>query len=214
MKAESKETKKDDLDLGCNDPLAVTTFLNEQKGETFVDVGASDGFYTIGLAKNWKRIYAFEPYALTAKFLRMRVRKANLSRVDVREKAIIDKEGIVSLHLSPRGWRCHSLYPVGESCVETMSSTLAKEFPHEDLDLVKVDVEGKEFEVVEGAREIMPRIAAWLIEVHDLRSVCGTRIEHKETYNQRLKRMEKLMKSFGYRTRWIATKKAIYAYRE
>lgn len=37
----------------------------------------------------------------------------------------------------------------------------------EEVDLVKVDVEGAEWLVLEGAEAIMPRIRRWVIELHE-----------------------------------------------
>lgn len=214
MSQESKKKRKKIPRFpGCDDPGEVTLFLLKQSGNIFVDVGANIGFYTIGLAKNWKKIYSFEPFSNTAKILKSLVEKKKLRNVEVRIKALSNQEGEKTFYLSPRGDKCHSLLPVGEKRIPILCSTLSKEFPETKIDLVKVDVEGSEFEVLEGAEEIIENIEAWIIEVHDLEEICGRYVKIEETFQERKRAIEEYLRELGYETEWISNK-VIYGRRK
>jgi len=38
-----------------------------------------------------------------------------------------------------------------------------------EINLIKVDVEGAEFEVLESSEEIVDKIQAWIVEIHDMK---------------------------------------------
>jgi hypothetical protein len=73
-------------------------------------------------------------------------------------------------------------------------STIIKD---EQVDLIKVDVEGAEWSVLKGAEESLDRIKSWVIELHDV---------------SRKKELEKWFKDRGYLFKWLDDIH-IYAYR-
>lgn len=198
---------------GCDDPGEVVIFLFKQFGNIFVDIGANRGFYTIRLAKNWKKLYAYEPFFSSAREIERLARINNLKNIIVRNKALSNKEGFQEFYLSPRGDKCHSLLPVGERTIKVPCSTLSKEFPKTKIDLIKVDTEGSEFQILEGAEKIIQNIKAWIIEVHDLKEICREFAIVKGKFEDRKKTMERYLQELGYRTLWIKDK-IIYAWRE
>jgi hypothetical protein len=56
------------------------------------------------------------------------------------------------------------------------------------VEIIKVDVEGAEWEVLKGAEPIMKRIRSWIVELHSL--------ERKRELEERLTR-------YGYSFRWL-----------
>ena len=66
------------------------------------------------------------------------------------------------------------------------------------VDLIKVDVEGAEWQVLDGTRKVMPRIKSWIIEIHDI---------------NRKQELEDRLSLEGYVTKWL-DEKHIYAWRE
>jgi hypothetical protein len=126
-----------------------------------LDVGANDGYFTFGCAAGFQRlgvkaeIICFEPEARYVKVLRESVVAQGLS--DVRFK-IVDNlvgsavgDGMTTLDAVPATDRCNTL--------------------------IKIDVEGAEVDVVEGAQSWMDTSNLFVIEVH------------KEEYLRRLQRM-------------------------
>lgn len=197
-----------------DDEQEVKDFLLKQKGHTFVDIGANTGFYTINLASSFKRVVAFEPFPLSADVIRKQVIESGLTNVEVYDVALSNKRGRIEFYLSPRGHKCHSLLPVGNKTINVEVSTLADELPYAKIDLVKIDTEGNEFEVLEGTRGIIHNINTFIIEVHDLKEICGNFAEVRGSFEERCKEMESLLKEYGYKTKWITVNNVIYAWRE
>lgn len=197
-----------------DDHPKVKEFILEQKGKVFVDVGANTGFYALNLADSFERIYAYEPYRGSSRYMKRIKQLHKLNNVEIREIALGNKIEMKKFFLSPRGAKCHSLLPVGKVTIKVPCSTLTKEFDKTEIDLVKVDTEGNEFEVLEGAKAIIKYIKAWIIEIHDLREICGSFAVVKGNFLDRCKEMENLLKKLKYKTKWIRKNKVIYAWRE
>lgn len=113
---------------------------------TFVDIGSASGWYTLyGLARTTaKEVYIFEPD---------RSRRAELV-------ANLDLNG---LRESPRLVESSKRVGVNDSDVECRLDSLDIENPA----LIKIDVDGPEVEVLQGATRVlqMPDVR-WIIETH------------------------------------------------
>ena len=66
--------------------------------------------------------------------------------------------------------------------------TLASFFPNTEIDLIKADVEGEEWKVLEGAEPILERIKSWVVELRD---------------SGRKEELEDWFVSRGYSVRWL-----------
>lgn len=134
-------------------------FLNVKKKNTFVDIGANKGS-KIDLALSVNRltkIIAFEPFYKYYIFLKKKY-NSNL-QVSLFNKAIdknisskyfyynnrrIDKEAF-SLIKNPRFNKKKKIF----------TSTLDKELRHMKIDIIKIDVEGSEYNVLQGSKNII-----------------------------------------------------------
>ena len=166
------------------------------------DVGAHFGYHTLALAARGAQVVAFEPNVLNAARLRQNLaRNPQLAeRVRVRLEALSDREGTLQFvqssdleetssgsHLAaaipPSGSEAYeSFQRVSVSCVRADALIAAGERPPT---LMKVDVEGAELLVFEGARELLRRHKpVLLVEVHHIRLMFHLR---------------PLLESFGYR---------------
>ncbi len=169
----------------------VSSFLKSIDGHVFVDVGANYGYYSMLLRKDFQKVYAFEPIPSIFKEL-----ESNLGKFDDVEcirKAVSNVDGR-SVKLSYRG---------SQGFAETV--TLASFFLDTEIDLIKVDVEGEEWKVLEGAEPILERIKSWVVELHD---------------PDRKEELENWFVSHGYSVRWLdfgfkgsRTANHIYAWR-
>lgn len=170
----------------------VSKFLKRMKGHIFVDVGANYGYYPMLLHRNFVKIYAFEHVPSIFEELRSNLKR--FDNVKCIRKAVSDVNGEfveVSYH-SFRGF--------------AQTVTLASLFPNAEIDLVKVDAEGGEWDVLKGAEPTIERIKSWVVELHD---------------PDRKNDLENWFTSRGYSVRWLdfayrgsKTSNHIYAWRD
>jgi FkbM family methyltransferase len=128
-------------------------------GMTVVDVGANIGIYTRYLARLCGpngRVVAFEPSPDNLLRLNANVRK--LPNVTIHAAAVGDRSGSIPLYLSPHLNVDHRTYEIGEARdrIDVPVVRLDDIFPPGGrVDLLKVDVQGFEGAVLEGARRLM-----------------------------------------------------------
>ncbi|MDR6857570.1 FkbM family methyltransferase [Variovorax guangxiensis] len=135
-------------------------------GETFVDIGANVGMHTLAAASAMQgrgRIVAFEPHPVTHGLLRKSLMLNGFTALaETHQAAVSNHTGRMPLHLGSTSGH-HSLYPLeGEqpaaSTVEVpllrLDDTIAADLP---VDLIKIDVEGAELDVLDGAAATIGR---------------------------------------------------------
>ena len=141
--------------------LAVLATLM-RRGGTAVDVGANQGFFAYALSEVADRVVAFEPNPDYALFARVMLRgRAEVHRLALSDKADratfrvpIDHDGTV-LHFAGSLKDAHGQFPRYRS-YEVEVRTL-DEFALTDVRFIKIDVEGSEREVLDGARATIAR---------------------------------------------------------
>lgn len=133
-------------------------------GDTFVDVGANIGMHTLAAARAVQgqgRVVAFEPYEPTARLLAGTVWLNGLANVvEIHQAAVSRAPGTQALHIGATSGH-HSLFELQDAGVAARTVDV----PVVRLDdalgagtlvqLLKIDVEGAELDVVEGARELV-----------------------------------------------------------
>jgi FkbM family methyltransferase len=137
-----------------------------QRGGTAIDVGANQGFYAFALAKIANRVIAFEPNPDYAMFARRMLRR----RAEVFEIALSDKPGRetfyvplagdgAALHFAGSLKRTHAQFPKHRAYQVKVGTLDDFGASHgiADIRFLKVDVEGSEREVLDGARHIIAR---------------------------------------------------------
>ena len=141
--------------------LAVLSTLF-RRGGTAIDAGANQGFFSFALSELADRVAAFEPNPDYAAFARWMLR----GRASVHEVALSDAPGRATfyvplsdagdaLHFAGNLKRSHSQFAnmrTHEVEVRTLDS-----FGFDDVRFIKVDVEGSEREVLDGARDTIAR---------------------------------------------------------
>lgn len=192
--------------------VQVKRFLKTlPRGDVFVDVGANVGDYSVLLHKKFQLTIAVEPFPETMKALRKRVSGTGVVSVDA---ALCDFDGETTLYLNQDGVRCNgsadTIEPLfhyrpassplidktwkqdhGITVRAQRFDSLIEAFIDRDyrIDLVKVDVEGAEFRVLEGARDsLRGRIKRVVVELHD---------------RERKNELEDILLNYGFFTHWI-----------
>lgn len=134
---------------------------------TLLDIGAHDGAFTIPFARLPRsRVLAFEP--LPTAFARLRAAAGGLPNVELRQEALGDHRGEVTLAVpvldgvAQEQWASTVKGYAGlDARVTEQRHTVAlrrlDEFGLTDLTAVKLDAEGAEYEVLRGGRETLLR---------------------------------------------------------
>jgi FkbM family methyltransferase len=141
-----------------------------------IDVGANIGLYTQALAKLSREVHAFEPVDELAEILR----KIAPGNVTVHQVALSDRSGMAVLSVpSAGGHRTYGLSSIeprtGSGFVRTNVQTARlDDLEITEVGFVKVDVEGHEMHVLEGARGIISRDhPIFLVECEERHSYGG-----------------------------------------
>jgi FkbM family methyltransferase len=152
-------------------------------GDIFLDVGANGGIFTVIGAKkvgSTGHVYAFEPGFQELKLLRQNIAINNLTNVTVIERGVSNKSGEAQFAISKDG-AMNSLAKTNHpgQCIQdwrkieiTSLDDLAKEFNLKKVDFIKIDVEGAEKLVFEGAKDLFSSMSSLtiLFEAADLNS--------------------------------------------
>jgi FkbM family methyltransferase len=165
-------------------------------GRRFIDVGANWGSYSVLLGPRFDRVDAFEPLPRCAAALGRYASHRN--DMTVHACALSDRDGRVLLTVpkdtrvdrSGRARIGDSEAP-GESALAVEARTLDS-FAFDDVDLIKVDVEGHERSVLTGASETIRRCRpTLLVEIEQRHS--------DEPFKDRLSYFE----GFGYHASFL-----------
>lgn len=114
--------------------------IHERKGECFIDIGAGEGGYSILLSKNYKHTIAIEPDPIRFARLNVNIRINNLNVSTLRFYVSNFSKG----------------------SARTLDELVPKNIA---VDLMKIDVDGPEFYVLLGAREVLLRTHSVIVEV-------------------------------------------------
>lgn len=168
------------LETGIYEPV-LTQLLNTllRPNDIFVDVGANEGYFSVlasGLVGQSGQVFSVEPQSrlipVIRKNLNLLREDRHLDNVTLVQEALADHEGETVLHLTPminsgaasfyRHWR----FGAGEERVHT--STLDEFFRSRSLDrvrLIKLDCEGAELSIVNGARKTLSEKKADFVSI-------------------------------------------------
>jgi FkbM family methyltransferase len=190
---------------------AETHFIQRylRPGVTVLDIGAHHGFYTLlasRLVGRTGRVLAFEPSPRERKRLERHVRLNSCSNVRTFRIALgaADKNADLYLVDGAEDW-CNSLRPPARDGPGGISGNTRKvgvkvkvldEFLTElgvsKIDFVKLDVEGAELEVLQGASQLLHSSyrPVFLIEVEDIRT---------EPWGYKANEIVRFLAQIGYR---------------
>ena len=155
----------------------TSSWFQVKPGDVVVDVGAHIGHYTLMAARYASRVVAVEPEPSNFSALVSNIRLNSYSNVIAICAALSDQNRKLPLHVAALGNMGSSSLepePVGQGTeskrgtvevqCDTLDSIVAR--LHLDaIDWLKIDVEGHEIPVLEGAQETLARVKNVILEV-------------------------------------------------
>jgi len=184
---------------GEYEPVTTQVIKDQiKKGDVVVDIGANIGYYTIlfsRLVGSDGLVYSFEPGPKNFSMLKQNVELNGCKNVILEQKAVAGKSGIVELFLHERGGN-HSIVDA-KGCVGLIKVdcvSLQDYFKDRRVDLIKMDVEGAEYQVVKGADAILNSGVKLVIEFN-IDSMTARHIDSKK--------LLKILSEKGYRLKGI-----------
>jgi len=139
-------------------------------GDLFVDVGANIGYYTILGSLIGSRVIAVEPIPSTVAVLRVNLKLNNMSYVTVIDKCGWYEKGYVELKIPLGSYYglASAYYDRYTECVKIkvecikLDDILEK---YDDIEIIKIDVEGAEYEVLRGLTKSLAKTKYVIVEV-------------------------------------------------
>ena len=126
-------------------------------GNIVYDVGANAGFYSLLsslLVSETGKVYSFEPLPANISYLKKHIELNKLGNVKVIEKAVSNKVSTVRFNFGDNRSAGH-ISNVGEIEVETISIDEFISQGNPSPDIIKMDIEGAEYEALIGAKELL-----------------------------------------------------------
>jgi FkbM family methyltransferase len=145
--------------------------LDENHRRVCIDIGAHVGLWSMHLVNVFDHVEAFEPVQLHADLFEINVLKDNYT---LHRQALGAEPGIITIQTSDnKTGTAHVVLPGREDDRRTKDGKLLTyddieqrtldSYGFEICDFIKIDVEGWEQKVIEGARETLMRCKPWLV---------------------------------------------------
>jgi len=152
------------LRKGVWEPLETLLFEGElEAGDVVIDVGANVGYYTLIAAKlvgPQGRVYAFEPDPTAFALLTTNIELNGYTNVVAINEALGSEPGELELFLSRTNHGDHRLYDPGDDRVAVTVKVTTLDAALADvhgIDLIKIDTQGAECSILEGASAVLQR---------------------------------------------------------
>ena len=164
-----------------SEAVALGTMLAEHRIDTVLDIGANEGYFarTLRRVGFHGRIVSFEPGAAAYERLRRSANEDSLWSVAPRT-ALGNQVGEVQLNVSSNDGLSSSLLPMLENLrrsapdvayvgsevvpITTLDQMTSGLLSATERVFLKIDVQGYEFHVLDGAKELLPRIVGAQLE--------------------------------------------------
>lgn len=154
-----------------------------QDAKIVIDGGACEGFYTLKIKQNNPacKILAIEPNPIVFEILKKNIESNHLKNVILVNKALDIKVGKIpfeyveqisstggkNMKIIKRPWLKKSM--IKKTTVEcTTLKELCKEYNLEDIDILKLDIQGMEAKVLKQSKDLLPRVHKIVAEWHTL----------------------------------------------
>lgn len=141
---------------------------NLKSGDVFVDVGGNIGYYAILASKlvgNDGKVFAVEPVPSTSNVLRLNIKLNQANNVIVIDKAAWHTRAKLKLQVPFGEFGLASSLPIRGLEVEVDAIPLDGVLNRMGIKLIKIDVEGAEYEVLRGLTETLKHTELIVLEL-------------------------------------------------
>ncbi len=166
----------------CLDKLVEWCKTNDKKFNLIVDVGAWCGTWTLSMQPYAKNIHCYEPNKLHYGCLARNINR--YSHVESYNQALGNDDGYVKLTEESATQNTRVLLENGETKINKLDS-----LGYNDVDFIKIDVEGLEMEVLKGAARTLENVEYLMIELNG----------NSERYGSSKKDIKEHLKSLGFK---------------
>jgi len=149
--------------------------------DTVIDVGANSGVYSCIAAAGGKAVFAFEPMPQNLRVLSRTIERNGLAgKIEVFPVALSDTVGIACLYGRGQGasliegWAGQPSYDAIRVPTHRLDILLGQRLENARI-LLKIDVEGAELNVLEGAEAVLGRCECIMVENGLTRNIPGGR---------------------------------------
>ena len=154
----------------------------DKKFNTVLDIGAWCGTWSAEFAPYCKKIYAIEPDQTHFECLLKNL--SSFDNIELLDYAVGDTETRVAL-TDDDFTQARRIYSIGNILMKTVDS-----FKFEDVDLIKIDVEGFEMNVLRGAKDTLKDCNFLMIELNN----------NSKKYDSSNNEIEKYLQELGFTT--------------
>ena len=210
--------KKPLMDISNTEPIfmnyeeffidKVYDILDMDNCKTVLDIGANVGLWTkYILSRNAKKVFSFEPNKKAIEHLKFTLKDEK--NATIIEKAVYKENGTLQFFIDDNNSLTSSLLSESghKPSYDVSAITLGEALNltgEENIDLVKIDIEGAEFDIIENlSSNVFARINSFLIEYHDFYFSEGI---------LKVDRMEEQLISAGYRIHRSRTPRVKYVF--
>ena len=139
-------------------------------GDVFVDIGANVGYYTLVAAMKGCRVVSVEPVPSTVAALWVNIRLNNLRSVELVPYCAWHEDSTIHIQIPHRRYyglasafygRETRAVRIPVKCIR-LDKVLDK---YLEIKLIKIDVEGAEYEVLKGLEKVLPKTKFIIVEL-------------------------------------------------
>lgn len=150
------------------EPEVTNTIKKLKGGDTFIDVGANSGYFTLLAAKCVGEegvVLAFEPTPSTFRRLEKNIALNGFKNIVAYNMALGNRNELMNLYISKSDGQNSFATTVGKSGhIKVPLKRLDSILKEKEIDLMKIDTEGWEYEVIDGCGSLTSKIKAIVLE--------------------------------------------------
>lgn len=155
--------------------MKLVKLLLSEGSSVFVDIGANIGVYSLIASESKSaNIFSFEPHPYTYKLLNDNVKLNARKNIQTINCALSNKNGTVSFSNLPGSSFNKIIQETENSNLLKVESIRFSDFViNTEIvpEITKIDVEGFEYDVLLGAKEILEKVSIIIVEISDNRNL-------------------------------------------